>query len=212
MAFQLELILRMVVAALCGLVVGLERRHHHKQAGLGTFMIVAVASALLMEVSKYGFSDVEKVDSARIAAQVVSGISFLGAGIIMKRNQNIEGLTTAAGIWAMAAIGLAIGAGMYLMGIVSTVLYMIISYVTRFIKQHQNTYFESYKVCTTDMDSVIQLHDTSSGNKVLNYSMDKKDTYISIEIAMRFNSKKEKAKWEEEILHDSHTISFEFEG
>ncbi len=94
-------------------------------------MIVALASALMMIISKYGFSDVGDYDAARVAAQVVSGVSFLGAGIIIKKNQSVEGLTTAALIWGMAGIGLALGAGMYSVGMAATGLYLGMSYMVR---------------------------------------------------------------------------------
>ena len=134
-----ELLLRLVVAALCGSLVGLERSRRFKDAGIRTHSLVACAAALLMIVSKYGFTDLEQAgvffpgtrgaDPARIAAQVVSGISFLGAGIIYRdRNFTTKGLTTAAGIWAVAAIGLAVGAGLYLVGVFTTVYIVILQY------------------------------------------------------------------------------------
>ena len=134
-----ELLLRLVVAALCGSLVGLERSRRFKDAGIRTHSLVACAAALLMIVSKYGFTDLEQAgmffpgtrgaDPARIAAQVVSGVSFLGAGIIYHdRNFTTKGLTTAAGIWAVAAIGLAVGAGLYLVGVFTTVYIVILQY------------------------------------------------------------------------------------
>lgn len=89
-----------------------------------------------MVVSKYGFTDVEKVDSARVAAQVVSGVGFLGAGVIFVRNNLVNGLTTAAGIWATAGVGLALGAGMYVVGICSALLVVTIQFV-----MHRIAYF-----------------------------------------------------------------------
>jgi len=134
-----ELLLRLVIAALCGSLVGLERSRRFKDAGIRTHSLVACAAALLMIVSKYGFTDLEQAgmffpgtrgaDPARIAAQVVSGVSFLGAGIIYRdRNFTTKGLTTAAGIWAVAAIGLAVGAGLYLVGVFTTVYIVILQY------------------------------------------------------------------------------------
>ena len=134
-----ELLLRLVIAALCGSLVGLERSRRFKDAGIRTHSLVACAAALLMIVSKYGFTDLEQAgvffpgtrgaDPARIAAQVVSAVSFLGAGIIYRdRNFTTKGLTTAAGIWAVAAIGLAVGAGLYLVGVFTTVYIVILQY------------------------------------------------------------------------------------
>ena len=126
---QLWYILRMIVACACGVMIGLERRNRSKEAGVRTHCVVACASALMMIISKYGFEDtvigengVRGADGARIAAQVVSGIGFLGAGMIFVHRNMITGLTTAAGIWATSGVGLAIGAGMYVVGITATMI------------------------------------------------------------------------------------------
>ena len=115
---ELEYMLRIAIAALCGGIIGFERSRMRKEAGLRTHIIVAVGAALLMVVSKYGFTDILdtpgiRVDGSRVAANVITGISFLGAGVIFVRDVSIKGLTTAAGLWSMAGVGLAIGAGMY---------------------------------------------------------------------------------------------------
>ena len=125
-SFQLELLLRIFLAALCGLCIGYERMNHYKAAGVKTHMIVGLSSALIMIVSKYGFPDVPEYDAARVAAQVVSGVGFIGAGIIFRKNMSIQGLTTAAGIWATAGTGLALGSGMYFIGMVGTALYIVL--------------------------------------------------------------------------------------
>ena len=128
---ELEFLLRLLAAGICGGIIGVERSRRLKEAGLRTHVIVCCTAALMMIISKYGFADlttpdgisfngVRGADSARIAAQVVSGVSFLGAGAIFKSGNTIKGLTTAAGIWATAAIGLALGAGMYVLGIAAT--------------------------------------------------------------------------------------------
>lgn len=121
---QLEWLLRIVVAGVCGCLIGYERKNRLKEAGVRTHMIVALGSALIMIVSKYGFIDVLRpnvvLDPSRIAAQIVSGIGFLGAGMIFVRRQAISGLTTAAGVWATAGIGMAIGAKLYIIGIAAT--------------------------------------------------------------------------------------------
>ena len=122
---------RIVLAGICGFVIGLERYVNNKSAGVRTHVVVCCASALFMLVSIYGFSDVPEAigvkdaDASRIAAQVVTGISFLGAGMIFKDGDLIKGLTTAAGIWSTAAIGLAIGAGMYMISIFVTVFIIV---------------------------------------------------------------------------------------
>ena len=105
----------------CGACIGFERSKRFKEAGVRTHIIVCCAAALIMIISKYGFADLTAAD-ARVAAQAVSGISFLGAGVIFKNGNTVKGLTTAAGIWATAAIGLAVGAGMYWVGLFVTLL------------------------------------------------------------------------------------------
>lgn len=127
---QLEYILRIVIAGFCGALIGFERKNRLKEAGIRTHFIVALASALIIIISKYGFNDIVGttgigLDPARIAAQVVSGVGFLGTGLIFIRNQSISGLTTAAGIWATAGTGLAIGSGLYLLGIASSIIIVI---------------------------------------------------------------------------------------
>lgn len=126
---QIEYILRILLAAVLGAMIGYERKNRLKEAGVRTHMIVCLGSALMMVISKYGFEDVieagRSVDASRIAAQVVTGIGFLGAGMIFIRKQIVTGLTTAAGIWAVAGIGMSIGAGMYLVGIVAAFMVFI---------------------------------------------------------------------------------------
>lgn len=134
---ELDFFLRILTACLCGGCIGLERSKRLKEAGIRTHVIVCCAAALLMIVSKYGFADLTSAagqvfsgtrgaDPARVAAQVVSGISFLGAGIIFKNGGAVKGLTTAAGIWATAGIGLAIGAGMYVVGIFTVITVILL--------------------------------------------------------------------------------------
>ena len=135
-----DFFLRIITACFCGAAIGFERSRRSKSAGMRTHIIVCCAAALLMIVSKYGFMDLTSVagfklnetkiaDPARVAAQVVSGISFLGAGVIFKHGSSIKGLTTAAGIWATAGIGLALGGGMYILGIFSTVIIAVLQLV-----------------------------------------------------------------------------------
>lgn len=126
---QLFYVLRIIVAAMCGIAIGFERLNRSKNAGVRTHCIVAIGAALMMVISKYGFFDTaaletgtRSADGGRIAAQVVSGIGFLGAGMIFVHKNSITGLTTAAGIWATSGVGLAIGAGMYTIGICATVI------------------------------------------------------------------------------------------
>lgn len=135
---HLEYMLRVVIAAVLGLIIGIERKNRNKSAGIRTHAIVALGAALMMVVSKYGFWDVEKADASRVAAQVVSGIGFLGAGVIFVRNNLVNGLTTAAGMWATAGVGMAMGAGMYVIGVLSALLMMVVQFI-----MHKITYFSN---------------------------------------------------------------------
>lgn len=123
----LNFILRIFVAAILGGFIGLEREYREKAAGFRTHFLVALGSALFMIVSAYGFDGAlvtpeHRLDVSRIAAQVVSGIGFIGAGTIIFQKNAVRGLTTAAGVWVTAAIGLACGAGMYELATAATVL------------------------------------------------------------------------------------------
>src|ERR1700761_8763142 len=114
---QWDLVGRLALSALLGSVIGYERERLAWAAGLRTHMLVCVGSTLIMIVSAYGFADVLAagvvLDPSRMAAQVVSGIGFLGAGAIMARGEVVRGLTTAASVWSVAGIGLAVGGGLY---------------------------------------------------------------------------------------------------
>ena len=131
---------RILVAAVAGGIIGLERSHRFKEAGVRTHIIVCVTTAVIMILSKYGFVDMvapdgtffsgsRGVDSARIAAQAVSGISFLCAGVIFKNGSNVRGLTTAAGLWLTAGLGLTFGAGMYVVGVFALLLLCVLQFV-----------------------------------------------------------------------------------
>lgn len=138
-----EFAIRLAVAGVCGIAIGLEREYRAKEAGYRTHFLVCVGSALMMIISKYAFWDLMQgdfhgvknvlvssdniskalsIDPARIAAGVVTGIGFLGAGTIILHKQAVRGLTTAAGIWATGGIGLAVGAGMYWESVAATIL------------------------------------------------------------------------------------------
>ena len=115
---------RLAIAGALGTLIGLEREYRAKEAGMRTHFLVALGSALIMIVSQYGFGD-NTADASRVAAQIVSGIGFIGAGTIMMQKQFVRGLTTAAGLWVAAGIGMAIGGGLYVIGIVCTILTLI---------------------------------------------------------------------------------------
>jgi putative Mg2+ transporter-C (MgtC) family protein len=135
-----ELVLRLVVAAILGALVGLERERLEWAAGMRTHALVSLGSALFMVVSIFGFSDILNeqhviLDPSRVAAQVASGIGFIGAGTIIFRREIVKGLTTAASIWAVAAVGLAVGGGMFLAAISATLLALALLVLARPVKQ-----------------------------------------------------------------------------
>ena len=132
---ELHYIFRILLAGICGMIIGLERKNRSKEAGIRTHFVVACGAALMMVVSKYAFFDVigqgmyegveVRLDPSRIASTIASGIGFLGAGMIFVHKNNITGLTTAAGIWATSGVGMAIGSGMYTVGITATIIILI---------------------------------------------------------------------------------------
>lgn len=123
-ATYMELTIRLTLALLLGGAIGIEREYRAKEAGFRTHFLVALGSALFCLVSQFGFG-VDLKDSSRVAAQVVSGIGFLGAGTIIFQKNVVRGLTTAAGLWVTAAIGLACGTGMYLAAVLTTAMVLL---------------------------------------------------------------------------------------
>ncbi len=178
--FKAEMLLRIVIAVLCGIAIGYERKNRGKGAGLRTHAIVALAACLMTIISQYGFEDffasaqnqnVElRLDPTRIAAQIVSGIGFLGAGMIFIQKNVVTGLTTAAGIWATAGIGMAIGAGMYFLGISCVVVMVVVQiilhknikflyspaeYEFRFVAEDSDESIEKLTAAIAEFDAVI---------------------------------------------------------
>lgn len=123
---ELEFLISILIAVILGFAIGYERKLRFKEAGIRTHTIVCAGSALIMVVSKYGFGDSVEADASRVAAQIVSGIGFLGAGIIIYRKHEIHGLTTAAGVWATSGVGMAAGAGLYIVATGATVIIIAI--------------------------------------------------------------------------------------
>ena len=117
------LILRLLLSGLLGGLIGAEREYRAKVAGVRTHLLVAVGAALMMIVSRYGFGG--QGDPSRVAAQIVSGIGFIGAGSIIVQRHAVHGLTTAAGIWVAAGIGMAVAAGLYAVAVAATILSLI---------------------------------------------------------------------------------------
>lgn len=128
LVFELAKLLNILLAAVLGFLIGLERKLRSKEAGIRTHTVVCIGSALMMVVSKYAFEGLN-ADVSRVAAQIVSGIGFLGAGIIMFRGKQMHGLTTAAGVWATAGVGMACGGGLWIVAVGATVLLIGIQFL-----------------------------------------------------------------------------------
>jgi len=162
-----EIILRLILAAVLGAIVGLERERKNWTAGMRTHMMVCLGSSLMMMVSSYGFADVLNtdhvtLDPSRIAAQVVSGIGFLGAGtIILLRQGIVRGLTTASGLWTVAGVGLACGGGMYFAASITTVFALVILWALQPIEKRlvQRYTQRTLKLTLQDTVNPMQLLD-----------------------------------------------------
>ena len=170
-----EMVLRLVLAAILGGLVGIERQRLDWAAGLRTHMLVCLGSALTMIVSAFGFADIlgtpnVSLDPSRVAAQVISGIGFLGAGtILFMKHQEIKGLTTAAGLWTVAAIGLAVGGGLYLAAAVTTLLVLLIlvvakPYKNRISRRHQQN--EIHLLVQAGSDTLTSIGKTLEENNL----------------------------------------------
>lgn len=200
-----DFVLRLLAATAMGAAIGFEREYHAKEAGLRTHLLVALGSCLFMILSIYGFDfmlgrDHVSFDPSRIAAQVVTGIGFIGAGTIILQKQVVRGLTTAAGLWVTAAIGLACGNGMYWLALITTVIVLVslglinvyLPYFSQ--KEHTVTFLvEDYTILTKVMENLYREKIT-----VLNYEMHKDaeenngKMLVSLEIRMkRYNNIKE---------------------
>jgi putative Mg2+ transporter-C (MgtC) family protein len=127
MPFELEILARLLLAVLLGGFIGYEREHTNRPAGFRTHILVCAGAALVMVTSEYMVRkySIAAVDPARLGAQVISGIGFLGAGTIIRDGVNVRGLTTAASLWAVSCVGLAVGSGFYLGAVVATILVFI---------------------------------------------------------------------------------------
>lgn len=182
-----ELIGRLALGAFLGSIIGFERERRAWTAGLRTHMMVCLGATLMMEVSAYGFYDVIQkgivLDPSRIAAQVVSGIGFLGAGtIVFLRNEVVKGLTTAAGLWAVAGIGLAVGSGLYIAAIAATLIALLILLLIRRVeeKYFSKNKFKSIKLIMrsgqVETDQIEQiLHSGGIRFTEINLSSDTED-------------------------------------
>ncbi|MEA3422981.1 MAG: MgtC/SapB family protein [Bacillota bacterium] len=153
-----EILIKLSLSIILGGLVGLEREYHRRPAGLRTHMLVAVGSAIVMHINISMISVYPSIDPGRFGAQVISGIGFLGAGTIIKEGPTVYGLTTAATLWTVAAIGLAIGNESYLLGIVATILIILVlnifSYIERNVKLNKKV--SSIYLETKDNPDIIK--------------------------------------------------------
>ena len=186
-----------MLAAILGALVGLERSKRQKEAGVRTHCIIACTSALFMILSKYAFVDLVGVDGlrgadpARIAAQVVSGISFLGAGVIFKNGNSIRGLTTAAGMWGTAAVGMAIGAGMYWVGLIEAAVLVGIQIVLhRFPVGADALTTQEIVVEMTDSDELLARFDAlvkSHRGQITESSLTRQNGILCMEVTAKLD-------------------------
>jgi len=137
LATELDLVGRLLLAAVLGAVIGIEREIHDHPAGIRTHLLVALGSALFTVLSIVGFpsADGTATDPSRVAAQIVTGIGFLGAGAILKYGPTVRGLTTAASLWAAAGIGMAAGAGMPVLGVAATMIVLVSLWPLRLLSE-----------------------------------------------------------------------------
>ncbi len=191
----LEIVFRLALACILGGIVGLERESLNRPAGFRTYTVVCVGAALAMIVSVDMYTQFHHhvtADPGRIAAQVISGIGFLGAGTIMKEGATIRGLTTAAGLWVVACIGLAVGAGMYMAAIVATasILFVLI-YFARF--EHHFTGMRLYKgivILVDDQPGQVGIIGSILGEmnvliKEINLDREEKENQLEIELLLQ---------------------------
>ena len=194
---NLEFLIRLLLSAALGALVGLERSKRRKEAGIRTHCIIACTSALFMIVSKYAFLDCATLDGlrgadpARIAAQVVSGISFLGAGVIFKNGNSIRGLTTAAGMWGTAAVGMAIGAGMYWVGLIEAAVLVGIQIVLhRFPVGADALTTQEIVVEMTDSDELLARFDAlvkSHRGQITESSLTRQNGVLCMEVTAKLD-------------------------
>ncbi len=157
-------ILRIFVAGLLGGAIGFEREFRAKEAGVRTHFIVALGSALFMIISQYAFTG--QFDHARVAAQVVSGIGFIGAGVIIFQKNVVRGVTTAAGLWVAAAIGLACGAGMYAVAIAAMLMTIICLETMHIITNKYSEKILTVSLSPVDGDRLLEFMDGAKARKI----------------------------------------------
>ena len=198
MTIEWNFILRIFVAGLLGGLIGLEREFRAKEAGVRTHFIVALGSALFMVISQYAFAG--RFDAARVAAQVVSGIGFIGAGVIIFQKNVIRGVTTAAGLWVAAAIGLACGAQMYSVAIATSIMTILVLETMHFITRSHGEKELTVTLSEVSNDELLDVMKTlkeigadvtsftlSDGVAVLDLKIKQKDYATTVDTVLSFS-------------------------
>ena len=187
----IQLIIRLLAAAVMGAAIGYEREFRGKGAGVRTHMLVCMGACLFMLISKYGFSDSARFDAARVAAGVVSGIGFLGGGLIIKSKSNlITGLTTAAGLWVTGAIGLGAGSGMVVMSAICTALVLICMEILNAV-HFKLGYRQVTAVLSSNDEKALEDAMQKLGKQVTHFFLSKQGDGYKAELMLR-TPKKEK--------------------
>lgn len=218
----IDIAIRLVVAAVFGGLVGLERERKNWTAGLRTHMLVCVGSSLIMMVSTYGFFDVLKydyvdLDPSRVAAQVISGIGFIGAGtILFSKEGTVRGLTTAAGLWTVAGIGLATGGGMYFAAGVTTLLALIILWAIQPIerKYAERFIFKVLTIVASDDSGILQiLHNVDSDKDIpsFNFTMERKNDEVIYKLLFHKTNRKQVEHLIDELQNEKSVKKVEWQ-
>lgn len=203
-----DFIIRIVVAAILGGAIGVEREYHAKDAGFRTHLLVAIGSALFTVISMYGFDSFLggksiSFDPSRIAAQIVTGIGFLGAGTIIFQKQFIRGLTTAAGLWVTAAIGLACGCGMYFVAVLTTALVLIcLATMNVFIKRISTRHISISFSCNSqeEIKNIISALKNEE-IEIKDYSMQQTDRMESDKYIVSLNLKTKRYHYKDTLFN-----------
>jgi len=194
-----DFILRILVAAILGGIIGLEREFRAKDAGFRTHFLVGLGSALFMIMSQYGYDDIlsrlgssASVDPSRVASQVVTGIGFIGAGTIIFQKHVVRGLTTAAGLWVTAAIGLTCGSGMFMLAATATILVLLCLEAMNFILHHFGARTIQATFVSKTREGVQQLLQQLQADSVAISTCEMREHHGSYEVTLELQVKRDK--------------------
>lgn len=231
--FWLNLVLRVVIAGFCGFIIGFERKTRSKEAGIRTHTILAIGAALFMIVSKYSFSDLVRVvyeggqptyqyymgmsstDASRVVAQAVTGIGFLGGGVIVYTKGSLHGLTTAAGIWATAGVGMMVGSGvgtLMVLGVITAFLIVGVHLVFRLpIKAFRTKSYHTVKIEFNVSDGAIdKIKSMFVTHKIANMKIEKKDGTLLGQVSIRTADDIEDEAWKSTVENAEFIRSIEY--